>query len=360
MKIKKLVPLVTATMVLFSSFSITASAKPVKINDYTISDESIDFLKMHNVDITPFKRSHSKDINISKMDGSNLNISPSDLYDESILSFKQQVEAYNFSDEQIQQYIDGMVSNPPTIVDTSKSATTDFAVSPAAVNPPPYADNRVADKGIGYEVKSLPGYYQQTAFATVPSAYRTDGTSAYLLYTVSQNNVGIDLGIWYSYGASGTGWRACYYVNDGVIKEQKAMTDILSQLTPGKEIYLIATVRNDGYVEFKVLDSKNFSIVYANFVYYMGNKITQSGATINRQITLTQQDKNFTNGSYMRNAKFDMAYLYKISGTNEPVSASNTVSNRRGVFGTNNTDRLKVTLNSYTPWGSENVSINFQ
>jgi hypothetical protein len=118
--------------------------------------------------------------------------------------------------------------------------------------------------------------------------------------------------------------------------------------------------RDDGYVEFQALDAQNFSTVYADFIYYVGNNISKANAVINRQITLCQDIKNFTNGSYMKNAKFTMAYLYTSAGTNAPVTSANTAPTRRGAFGTNDTDRLKVTVNSYTQWDSEDISIIFQ
>jgi hypothetical protein len=68
-----------------------------------------------------------------------------------------------------------LVNNPPTIVNTDATTLS------AAASTTPYSTNRPSDKGIGYEVKSAPGYYEETAFATIPSAYRALATSGYLL-----------------------------------------------------------------------------------------------------------------------------------------------------------------------------------
>ncbi|WP_157721717.1 hypothetical protein [Tumebacillus avium] len=221
---------------------------------------------------------------------------------------------------------------------------------------------RTDSGGVGYEVKSTSGWNQATAFATIPTAYRATGTSGYMFYTVSSptSNWAIDVGLWYGSGYDGTGWRGVYNSNDPApTGGQHATTGVLSALTPGKVVYLQSKVRSDGYLETKVLDGKDFSIVYDHQLYYVGShNIYTSNAIFNRQITLCTDSGVFTNGSYMRNAKFSSAYLYSNTGY-APVSSTNTVSGRRGAFGSNSTTVNKVTVNSYTQWDSEDISIQF-
>lgn len=256
MKIKNVATLLTSVVLCFS-LSMPTFAQTDKKSDYVISNEALDFLKSHNVDVTPFKKSNATNENIYSEENQSVSISKSDLYDESILAFKQQVEAYNFTDDQIQKYVKGLVDTAPTIINSSNTYNT--------ASTPPYSTNRPYDDGIGYEVKSLSGYYQTTAFATIPSAYRTTNTSGYLFYTVSSgtDGWGVDVGLWYGGGSGGDGWRGVYNSPD---HGQSATTGVISALTAGKEIYTIAHVRNDGYLQFKALDANNFSIVYVDFI----------------------------------------------------------------------------------------------
>lgn len=358
MKIKNIVTAATSMVLLFS-LVVPSFAKDANKSDYIISDEAVAFLKEHNVDLSPFKNSTtSLNAKIYSEDRSH-SLSLADLYDDKILSFVQQVKAYNFNDEQIQQYVKGMVETPPIIInDDSNTNNKAFGVTN-----PPYSQNRPGDLGIGYEVKSNPGFYEATAFVTLPSSYyRPDNTSGFLFYSVSSplsdlDNWGIDVGLWLSDGWDGIGWRGVYTAAG---QESVPVTGRISALTPGKEVYLIGKVRDDGYLECQVLDAQNFNIVYVDFIYYVGNRnIWGSNAIFNRQITLCEGKGNFSNGAYMLNSKFSNAYLYSHTTGYAPVSSANTQSNRRGIFGTNNIDRNKVTLNSYTQWDSEDVTIIF-
>lgn len=338
-------------MVLLFSLVVPTFAQADKESDYVIGTEAINFLKEHKVDVTTFKKSNTKNDKIFSSVAPTDGISKSSLYDESILSLKKETGANKFSDDQIQKYVQGMVHTTPTVVNTATSAGTINTLTT------PYSTNRPSDNGIGYEVVSnTSGYNMSTAFATIPSSYRTTNTSGYLFWTVSgSDGWGIDVGLWYGGGSGGDGWRGVYNSPD---LGQAATTGVISALTAGKQIYMKAFVRTDGYLETVVLDANNFSTVYADFIYYVGNHIWTTNGIFNRQITLCNGDKNFSNGSYMRNAQYSQAYLYSNSGYALETS-SNTNSVRHGVFGTNDTDRNKVTVNSYTQWGSENVSINF-
>lgn len=339
---------VIAAIPTIASAAESGSGNVVGKNIYVISDEAVDFLENHNVDLTPFKTdvytSQSKNL-ANTLQEYQINLPAA--YNDDILSFRQQAEIYGFNDEKIQQYIQGLVNTTPTIV---KAKSSDFSIMST-----PYS-TRVAPEGLGYEVKSQSGYYQTTAFATIPSAQRYSGTSGYLFNTVSSpNGWGIDTGLWYGGGSGGDGWRAFYY--DGT--NQIAVTGIISALTGGKEVYFNTFVRADGYLETKILDASNFSNVYANFIYYVGSEgIYRSNAIFNRQITLCNDNEVFTDGSYMHHAKFTNAYLYSTSGYSQ-FNSTNTESTRRGAFGSNTTTRDQVTVHSYTEWYSEDISIDY-
>lgn len=345
-----------SSMVLLFSLAIPAFAQSDKVSDYVVSNEAIGFLQAHNVDVSSFKKSNTTNNKVYSTENPSTGILRTDLYDEEILSLERQASAYNFTDDQIQSYVEGIINTTPTVINTANSA------SPLST---PYS-SRIDPHGIGYEVKSTSGFYEETAFATIPSAYRGgDNTSGYMFYSVSSplsGNWGIDVGLWYGAGGDSgdvVGWRGVY--NPADAKQEAVPSDgsIISALTPGKQVYLVGQIRSDGYLECKVLDANNFSTVYVDFIYYVGNHgIYASNGIFNRQITLCHGDGIYTNGSYMRNAIFNNAYLYS-NTSYAPVTASNTDSSRVGVFGSGGTTTNKVTVNNYTQWGSENININF-
>lgn len=364
MKLKNIVSTATTIVLLFSlafpGFAEPAKPENKKIEgDYVISSEAISFLKSHNVDLTPFKKSNITNDKIASTENPAVSISKSALYDGSILSLQKQTAAYSFSDDQIQKYVKGMLETSPTVINGPDTQSTQRTLST------PYS-SRVDPGGIGYEVVSTSGYYMSTAFATIPNASIGSATSGYMFWTVSSpislsNNWGIDVGLWYGRGGDTgniVGWRGVYN-RPGGQEAVPADGSTISALTPGKQIYMVAQIRSDGYLETKVLDASDFSTVYLNFIYYVGSEgIYTSNGIFARQITLCHDNQVFTNGSYMQNAEFNLAYLYSNTGY-APVSASNTVSGQTGAFGAGGTTVNKVQVNSYTQWDSEDITITF-
>lgn len=356
MKIKGFVTAST-TMVLLFSLVVPTFAQNDKVSDYSVGTEAMNFLKEHNVDVLPFKKSNLTNDKLFSQDNSAVSISKSASYDEQILSLKSQAAAYQFNDDQIQKYVKGLVETSPIVINSPSSTSSSTLSTPYST--------RIGDDGIGYEVKSAPGsgFNGETAYATIPTAYRASSTSGYMFNTVSSptTGFGIDVGLWYGAGgATGNvvGWRGVY---NGPTGQHPVPSDgsIISGLTPGKQIYMNWQIRKDGYLETKVLDANNFNIVYLNFIYYVGDQqVYTTNGIFNRQITLCQDSAIFTNGSYMHNAKYTQGFLYWDNGYSA-VNSSNTEASRRGAFIKYSSDYSKVLVNSYTPWDSEDVSINF-
>lgn len=362
MKIKGVVTATTTMMLLFSlvvpTFAQTdkvSSAQTDKVNDYVVGTEAMNFLTEHKVDVLPFKKSNLTNDKMVSQDNSAVSISKSASYDEQILSIKRQAAANQFSDDQIQKYVKGLVDTSPIVINSPSSTSISTLSTPYST--------RIGDDGIGYEVKSTSGFNEETAYATIPTAFRATATSGYMFNTISSptTGFGIDVGLWYGAGgATGdvVGWRGVY---NGPTGQHAVPSDgsIISALTPGKQVYMIWQIRSDGYLETKVLDANNFSTVYLDFIYYVGDKqVYTSNGIFNRQITLCQGSAVFTNGSYMRNAKFSQGFLYSNTGYSK-VNSLNTDSNRRGAFIKYSSDLSKVLVNAYTQWDSEDVSINF-
>lgn len=312
-------------------------------NAYGLSTEAVDFLEAHDVDLSIFDAapacySNDQEIPLSM--------------DSAVLSLIQQTEAYGFTDEQIQQYVDGLVYSDPIVVPRDGS-------SPYAVTNAPNSTYR--SDGPGFEVRSKSGFNEATAFATLPTAYNVvtagEGRSnGWMFYTVSgSSNWGIDVGLAYSHGSGGNGWRGCYTP----LGEDTVCGSLISGLKAGSRVYFHASIEPSGYLRFRILDANDFSIPYYDISYYVGDHgIYRTNGSFNRQITMTtnRQGDN-TNGSYMRNASFSDAYLYTASGSYSKTNTTNTQASYRGLlqFGT----KQLATVNSYTPWYAENISISF-
>lgn len=337
-KILKKAAALVVTVTMLTTMTMPAFAAENSGASESLNDEAVAFLQEHGVDTSIFEKS-----SYALLDEET---AVANSYNESVLAFKDAVAANGFTDEQIQQYVEGLVSTPTTVVSGNDGIST-------------YADNRPSDDGLGYEVLSKPGYYQETAFATLPTVNRAASSGShsdgYMFYTVSGIDWAIDVGLAYNSGAGGEAWRGCYTPQ----KLETTSGAPINALRAGSYVYLNAVVENNGYLRFRVLDGNNFNIVYYDISYYVGNYgITPTSASFNRQISLCNASKNFNTGAYLRNAKFSEAFIYFSKGYSK-TDANNTISNRRGLFGTNSINAKQVTVNSYTPWDSENVSINF-
>lgn len=342
---KKII-MIIACIVLFGNIPVYAfQGLENNISD-KLSEESVSFLRKYNINIekiinekNDYMMAISKNLDYTnKYDG----------LDESIKLLRQETEVYNFNNKQLKSYVEGLINTDTNYIYDRSIVKT------------PYSVNRQYDNGIGYEVKSEVGYYQQTAFATVPTVKRNgvNGSSAYMFYTFADSNesYGIDVGIWYGYGYDGYGWRG-FYTADGV---QKAPNGVIKSLKAGSKVYLQAYITDNMYVRWRVLDANDFSRVLFDCSYYVGGKITKTNNKIIRQITLCNDNADFNTGEYLKNAGFSQAYLYSESDGHAIVSNRNTVESHCGAFGTNNTNREYVKVNSYKSWHEEDVSIIFE
>lgn len=307
-----------------------------------LSQESVDFLEQHNVSDETISIMNSN-WDFKSLDSSIVTES----YDDMIKSLIPQVDAYDFNDQQIQAYVDGLIETPTKIIKTDDSPM---------LNSTPYSTNRPWDQGIGYEVKTESGYYQETAFVTLPTVYRNTATSTYLFYTFSNpsGSTALDIGLWYTDGYYGEGWRDVYF--NGTTQE--TVNDLLG-LSAGDEVYLQAYVTDNYYVRCRILDADNFSNVISDFSIWVGSGMSRSTAIIDRQITMCNENTNFNTGEYMHDAEFNDAYIYTINNTYSKTLPSNTEDDYCGVFGTNDINKLQVSVNNYEEWWMENIDIDF-
>ncbi|MDR1134750.1 MAG: hypothetical protein LBL49_01005 [Clostridiales Family XIII bacterium] len=273
------------------------------------------------------------------------------LFKSSIISLNNQIQAYGFTDEQINAYIDGLVSSTP---DTLANSNILRSYPTSADHTRPFHDD-----GAGYEVQSKPGYMESTAFGIVGSGFtkKAQGQAGYMFYTVSRDTSsgykGNDFGLAYINGkwvafASGqvTGWQT-FTLN--------------SNIYAGQKIYLHAAIVGD-YVRIRILDGDNFNNVFFDRSYYHSGYFPTSGSgvIINRQITLCDDSDTLGTGIYLKNASFYDSYLYTPS-SNSRYNSSNTTSTRRGRFKADWTNYSNVTVDSSSTqeWYAEKVSITF-
>ena len=302
---------------------------------FSLGDEAIEFLEEHNVDLSVFRAS-----SVSRKSAGDNVVMPS--MNDSILGLINETGAYGFTDSQIQQYVEGLVNSDPTVV-TADEVPVMTRVLPMSSRLPDY---------MGYEVESLPGYYQSTAFATLPTVYNAGNCTVYMFYSISAQNVwGMDLGIYYSSGSGGNAWRICRTLSGGKTES----LGVLAVQAPGTQLYFNVLIETTGYLRFRILNANNFSTVYFDHLYYVGSYgIYRTNGIFNRQITMTTSSTSYSSGTYMTQAKFFDAYIYSNSGYSQ-TNASNT-SSRRGAWAGGPAQLSMITLNSYTPWHSENVS----
>ena len=348
---KKLIAIITVlTIISCALIGVNAKDEALKYeNTYGLNDEVLRFLEKHNVEFPVVNDSMQTLADDSY--GANS-------YNLSIASLINSAEAYGFTDKQIQEYVDGLV-NTPTIVARSDKSGESLSSIPESVSRP-------GDNGIGWEVTSKAQFCQATAYATLPKVTgKVEGVAPYMFFTIlTDDNWNIDMGVGYESGDSGLKWRGYYTTK--INGENKLIYDENRYIPNESYVYFDASVIDvseqgtvNQYLRFRVLDGNNFSKVYYDISYFVGDKgITRTNASFIRQITLCDGSKRYNTGTTIKNAKFSESYLYSTTGYSK-ANSTNCVTSNCGRFGTNNTNVNQVTVNSYKKWYEEDISISF-
>lgn len=309
-------------------------------------------------------------------------------FENTIVEVKKMAETYDFSHEEIEDYIRGIISTPTAIIGPPE--VPDFAETAATSIP---QSDRIGDDGIGYEVKSNTGYVKQSAYLTLPDVNINrknttgfqDATSAYMFYTFESGGYAVDIGLWYHYGAGSTpeisewGWRDTYlrsfayeqdedgdylYDEDGnLIREQSKTYSGLLGVSAGDSLFMEAGIvyANDGqrYIQCRILDGDDLSDVISDFSVWVGNYIN-STAIIDRQITMCNSFLNFNTGEYIEGAEFSGAKIFTPTSSVGSLINSNYVNaDYCGRFGINGNDYKQVKVNNHNEWNMENINIYF-
>ena len=297
------------------------------------------------------------------------------MFEANLNSTYQEVQANKFTGEQAAQLL-----KSATDLETGNAEETVFTpVDSDEIPAPPHADadnntngslsvmsnsdisinrnNRGDGSGIGYEVKSTPGYNKTTTFFYPGDCNinrnNKGGIAAYMFYTFGNSKGGEDLGIVFQNGfwqpvvfGTWTGWATGS-----------------THLTVGDKLYFKIWIDANNNINFQGIDGDNFNNILFQGNYPTKGQLPASGAgvTINRQITYAASPENrySPSGYYLNNARFDQAYLYNNYGY-APFNNSNTDSTHRGKFGATWAPVSRVTIHSNTHWDSETVSIDMQ
>lgn len=322
-----------------------------------------DFIKSEDVMIESFIKEHDvSSALVDKLkkvyDVSNNNKVTIGNFNDKMIEVKKLAETYSFTNDQIEQYIEGIISTPTIIIGAPDETKLLSSTQPKS--------ERIGDDGIGYEIKSNSGYVKQSTFLTLPdvtisNASSSSATSAYMFYSFESGGNAIDVGLWYHYGNGGWGWRDTYLRS--FVQEPGQTPSGLINVNDGDNLYMEAGIvyGTDGerYIQCRITNGSNLSMVYSDFSVWVGNGIGSS-AVINRQITLCNNKTNFNTGEKIEGAEFRTAKIFTASnGAGTTVGSSNVNSAYCGRFGKYNNDYKQVKVNSYKKWNMENLDIYF-
>lgn len=298
-----------------------------------------------------------------------------EMFEANLNGTYQEVEANDFNQEQAAQLLESAAD-----LETGNAEVTEFTPVDSDEIPAPPHSNATIDtsnssisllsnsdistardgeaSGLGYEVKSLSGYNRTTADCYPgdcnigDNADYSGGIAGYMFYTIAGGGGVQDLGI----GYAGNG-----YWQPVVNGTWTGWATGPARIANGQKLYFKIWIGTDQKIYFQGLDGNNFSNVLFQGVYDSWGMLPAngSGVTINRQITYAANAgyRNDHTGLYVKNARFDAAYLYN-DYSYAQFNNSNTDSTRRGKFGASWAPYSQVAINSNTHWYSENVTIN--
>jgi len=228
--------------------------------------------------------------------------------------------------------------------------------------------------GVFWLVKGRPGYDQSTAFVNLPhiTTVPTSPDRPYFYFAVNNSTSSVvgDYGIVY-YPASG--WHlfsnTLVWNADANKYNQtwwNSSTPLPSQYVGGSSLYLHVQITNTAAtdsVTITLRDGNTFAVLFSRTVSFANNPFNASLSNVNifRQITMAQDKPvhallNTNTGTQMDSARFSNAFLYSPTGfwswgTGQTADAFRKAPTLRQL--------ATVTVNAYTKWSAENISIRF-
>jgi len=228
--------------------------------------------------------------------------------------------------------------------------------------------------GVFWVVQSTTGHNQATAYLNLPSVSAASNSPdrPYMFFGANTTSSSIcgDYGLVYypatqswALFTNALKWNSSTGSYDSMPWQQIPLP---SSYTGGSSLYLHILVTNTSgadTVTITVKDGSNFSVLGTLSYSFTGNPFNNSLSNLNlyREITLSQflgssGILNTSTGTLALNYKFNNAYLYSPSNYYSWGTAQTTTAYRKAPT---NAKLSTVTVNSYTKWNSENISIKF-
>lgn len=325
----------------------------------------------------------------------------------SLKSLVNQANAYNFTDQQVQQYVEGLIkeqdpsfpalksvqgtmsedgsyfttpsgnmpntlkrftkNNPKDLQQQSSSQSTSNSMTPSFSGGYNSIVNSSDQTGVYWAVESGTGYNEATAFVTLPSISNISSNDRpYVMFSANTypSSIAGDYGVVYYPSYGWTPIRSAAYWNGSGY----------SYLPPEEGphfsginlIYLDVTANaSANSVRIRVLNGSNFSDVLwdytTSFNGYYNNAISSSYSNLNlyREVTLAQFNNgtlNTNTGTNMNNASPYNSYIYSPSGYWQWGTSQTSNAYRQAP---SSTQLNTVHVNSYSQWYTENISIDF-
>jgi hypothetical protein len=220
--------------------------------------------------------------------------------------------------------------------------------------------------GCYWVLKGRAGHHLATTYATLPSIENYNAMDVpYMMYGVkSTGGMNGDYGVYFSSKDSKWHgfWSTNYNKNGTNISDGGWSGDKYdpSPIPQNQKIYMYCWITSNGYVRIRVVNGNDFNQVYYDISAYQYNSTTATNADIYKQITLAQKSSqnhgitNTSTGTRMLHACYNQSYLYSDTKTWkwnpenvwDAYRASQTMEKAK-----------TVTVNSYTPWSDEDISI---
>jgi len=357
--------------------NITTNQKSIEVKPGLINNNYFDILEKKGVD--------PKDL--SKLQATSLE------------SLVRQANAYNFTNEQVQLYVKGLLSEldpafvkkmggqngivrEDGLIQTSdgivpnryaNKTINDLNVDSNSISLKSYSGNYRSvtnsgdQTGTYWLVKSETGYKEATAFATLPTINSLASNDvAYMFFSANTSPSSIvgDYGVYYT--ASNGTWKPC--TSTGVWNGSSYnMTwwngaSIPSTIT---QIYLdmqVTSTSTNDTVKLRVLNANDFSqVLGTNTVTFYNNPINSSYSNLNlyREITMAQNNSGILNtntGSWFTNAAFSNSYIYSSGGY---WQWGTTHTNDAYIQAPTTSKLATISVNSYSKWYAENISMHY-
>lgn len=312
----------------------------------------------------------------------------------------EEQETYQFSDKEVQQYVQGLLETPTTrvysndpeyaITETesgdiqttdgniypkpnaeqpsweiaSNSLVNNAVIAPAAVYSYSTTYNSSDATGAYWVVKAATGFDTATQRVELPNLVNYNSMDTpYVMYGVYTSGTSGDYGIYYAgdknawYGFFG---KSC--INTPSVGEWTGAEPDGVPIPVGTAVYMYCYLESPEWVRIRVVDNANFSKVYYDVSVYQEGYAIPSSSSIYKEITLAQHKSenggivNTSTGTQMRNANVVDSYLY-----NDYTTTKWNPSNVRSAARSCQTlaKAQTVHVNSYTAWSDENISILF-